>query len=113
LLAGRHPLTLIEDASHALGSTYRGRRVGALAPLTTFSLHPVKHITSGEGGMVTTNDPELAARLRRFRTHGVTTDDRQRAAEGSWFYEVVELGYNYRLTDLQSALGLSQLGKLQ
>lgn len=112
VLAARHHFTLIEDASHALGATYRGRRVGALAHLTTFSLHPVKHITSGEGGMVTTNDPELAARLRRFRTHGVTADDRQRAAEGSWFYEMVDLGYNYRLTDLQSALGLSQLGKL-
>lgn len=111
-LAARHRLTVIEDASHALGAAYRGRRVGALAQLTTFSLHPVKHITSGEGGMVTTNDPDLATRLRRFRTHGITADARQRDAEGSWVYEMIELGYNYRLTDLQSALGLSQLRKL-
>jgi UDP-4-amino-4,6-dideoxy-N-acetyl-beta-L-altrosamine transaminase len=112
-LASRHGLTVIEDAAHALGATYRGRRVGALADLTTFSLHPVKHITTGEGGMVTTDDPDMAARLRMFRTHGITTEFRQRETEGSWFYEMTALGYNYRLTDLQSALGLSQLGKLE
>jgi UDP-4-amino-4,6-dideoxy-N-acetyl-beta-L-altrosamine transaminase len=111
-IASRHRLTVIEDASHALGATYRTRRVGALADLTTFSLHPVKHITTGEGGMVTTDNPELAARLRRFRTHGITTDFRDREREGSWLYEMVELGFNYRLTDFQSALGLSQLCKL-
>jgi len=111
-VASRHSLTVIEDACHALGATYRGRRVGALADLTTFSLHPVKHITTGEGGMVTTNNPELASRLRRFRTHGITTEFREREQEGSWFYEMTELGFNYRLTDLQSALGLSQLSKL-
>lgn len=111
-IASRHRLTVIDDASHALGATYRTRRVGALADLTTFSLHPVKHITTGEGGMVTTDSRELAARLRRFRTHGITTDFRDREREGSWLYEMVELGFNYRLTDLQSALGLSQLSKL-
>jgi len=111
-VASRRRLTTIEDASHALGATYRGRQVGALADLTTFSLHPVKHITTGEGGMVTTDDPELAARLRRFRTHGITSEFREREREGSWFYEMTELGFNYRLTDLQSALGLSQLRKL-
>jgi len=111
-LASRYHLIVIEDASHALGAMYRGRRVGALAPLTTFSLHPVKHITTGEGGMVTTDDPDLAERLRRFRSHGITTEFRDREREGSWFYEMVELGFNYRLTDLQSALGLSQLRKL-
>jgi UDP-4-amino-4,6-dideoxy-N-acetyl-beta-L-altrosamine transaminase len=112
-IASRHGLTVIEDACHALGATYQGRRVGALADLTTFSLHPVKHITTGEGGMVTTDSPELASRLRRFRTHGITTEFRDREREGSWFYEMTELGFNYRLTDLQSALGLSQLDKLQ
>jgi UDP-4-amino-4,6-dideoxy-N-acetyl-beta-L-altrosamine transaminase len=111
-MASRHRLTVIEDASHALGATYRGRRVGTLADLTTFSLHPVKHITTGEGGMVTTDDPEMAARLRQFRTHGITTEFREREREGSWFYEMTDLGFNYRLTDLQSALGLSQLRKL-
>jgi len=111
-LAFRHHLTVIEDASHALGAMYCGRRVGSLAHMTTFSLHPVKHITTGEGGMVATDDPDMAARLRMFRTHGITTEFRQRETEGSWFYEMTELGFNYRLTDLQAALGLSQLGKL-
>lgn len=108
-LAEERGALLIEDASHALGATYRGRPVGAVAHLTTFSLHPVKHITTGEGGVVTTNDPELASRLRRFRNHGIETDARQREAAGSWFYEMRDLGFNYRLTDLQCALGTSQL----
>lgn len=111
-LAARHKLTVIEDASHALGATYRQRLVGNLAHLTTFSLHPVKHITTGEGGVITTDDPNLAARLRLFRNHGITTDHRQRETTGSWFYEMVDLGFNYRLTDFQCALGLSQLKKL-
>jgi UDP-4-amino-4,6-dideoxy-N-acetyl-beta-L-altrosamine transaminase len=105
-------VVLVEDAAHALGATYRGRAVGSLAHLTTFSFHPVKHITTGEGGMVTTNDPALDARLRAFRNHGITTDHRQRSIAGSWFYEMVDLGFNYRLTDIQCALGISQLGKL-
>lgn len=111
-LAERHGLVLIEDASHALGATYRNRRVGSLARMTTFSLHPVKHVTTGEGGMVTTDDPELAARLRRFRSHGILSDFRQREQAGSWVYDMAVLGFNYRLTDLQAALGLSQLPKL-
>jgi len=111
-LAARHDLKVIEDASHALGATYRHRPVGKLAHLTTFSLHPVKHITTGEGGVITTDDAEMAARLRLFRNHGITTDHRQRETAGSWFYEMVDLGYNYRLTDFQCVLGLSQLKKL-
>jgi UDP-4-amino-4,6-dideoxy-N-acetyl-beta-L-altrosamine transaminase len=111
-LAERHGLVLIEDASHALGATYRGRRVGSLARMTTFSLHPVKHLTTGEGGMVTTDDPELAARLRGFRSHGILSDFRRREQAGSWVYDMAVLGFNYRLTDLQAALGLSQLPKL-
>ncbi|MBC7293364.1 MAG: UDP-4-amino-4,6-dideoxy-N-acetyl-beta-L-altrosamine transaminase [Thermoleophilia bacterium] len=111
-IARRHGLTLIEDAAHALGAVYRGRRVGALADLTVFSTHPVKHITTGEGGMVTTNYKELAEKMRWFRNHGITSDHRQRAARGDWAYEMVALGYNYRLSDINCALGLSQLAKL-
>jgi UDP-4-amino-4,6-dideoxy-N-acetyl-beta-L-altrosamine transaminase len=110
-VATDYRLCVIEDAAHALGSTYKGRKVGALATMTTFSLHPVKQITTGEGGMITTNDPELARRLRRFRNHGISADHDEREARDSWYYEISELGYNYRLTDIQSALGLSQLEK--
>lgn len=112
-LTSNYGLVLIDDASHALGANFRGRPVGALADLTTFSLHPVKHMTTGEGGVVTTDDPEMATRLRMFRTHGITTDFHQREREGAWNYEMVELGFNYRLTDIQCALGLSQLNKLE
>lgn len=111
-LAKRHNLLLIEDAAHSLGATYRKKTVGSLADLTTFSFHPVKHITTGEGGMITTNDESLAGRLRMFRSHGITSDHRQRESEGSWYYEMTELGYNYRLTDFQSVLGQSQLNHL-
>jgi perosamine synthetase len=86
--------------------------VGSLAHLNVFSFHPVKHITTGEGGMITTDDPILAEKMRLFRNHGITTDHRQRDAQGSWFYEMVDLGYNYRITDFQCALGISQLKKL-
>ena len=111
-IANRHGLTLVADACHALGGSYKGRPVGSLADLSTFSFHPVKHIATGEGGMIATDDPELAHRMRVFRNHGITTDHRQREQQGSWFYEMVDLGYNYRLTDFQCALGLSQLRKL-
>jgi len=111
-IANKYGLMLVADACHALGGTYKGRPVGSLAHLTVFSFHPVKHITTGEGGMVTTNDPQLAQRMRIFRNHGITTDYRQREQQGSWFYEMVDLGYNYRITDIQCALGLSQLRKL-
>jgi perosamine synthetase len=112
-LADRHNLLLIEDAAHSLGATHRNRPIGSIADLTTFSLHPVKHITTGEGGMITTNDDALASRLRLFRNHGISTDHRQREAQGSWFYEMLDLGYNYRITDFQCALGLSQLKHLE
>jgi len=111
-IAYRHGLTLVADACHALGGTYKGRPVGSLADLSVFSFHPVKHITTGEGGMITTDDPQLARRVRIFRNHGITSDHRQREQQGSWFYEMVDLGYNYRITDIQCALGLSQLRKL-
>jgi perosamine synthetase len=105
-------LALVGDASHALGAADQGGPVGSIADLTTFSLHPVKHITTGEGGVVTTDDPEAAARMRRFRNHGITADHRARETQVSWFYEMTDLGYNYRLTDFQCALGISQLKKL-
>ncbi len=102
----------IEDACHSLGADYKGKRAGSIADMTVFSFHPVKHVTTGEGGMVTTNDPRLAEALRRFRNHGISSEARERQAAGQWFYEMVFLGYNYRLTDIGCALGLSQLGKL-
>jgi perosamine synthetase len=111
-IASSHSLALVADACHALGAEYKGQRVGSLADLTVFSFHPVKHITTGEGGMVTTNDPEAVRRLRAFRNHGIPCDHRQREENGSWFYEMIDLGFNYRLTEFQSALGLSQLRKL-
>jgi len=111
-LVGAHGLALVADSSHALGACDHGRPVGSLADLSTFSLHAVKPITTGEGGMIATDDAALAERMRRFRNHGFSRDHRQRAKAGSWHYEMTELGYNYRLTDFQSALGLGQLSKL-
>jgi perosamine synthetase len=111
-LADAHGLVLVADGCHAPGATYKGRTVGTLADLTTFSFHPVKHLTTAEGGMITTDNPEWAARMRTFRNHGITTDHRQREERGTWFYEMSDLGYNYRLSDLQCVLGLSQLKKL-
>jgi perosamine synthetase len=111
-LARPRGLALVGDACHALGATDRGVPVGSIADLTAFSLHPVKHITTGEGGIVTTDDPEAATRMRMFRNHGITADHRAREAQGSWFYEIADLGYNYRLTDFQCALGISQLARL-
>jgi perosamine synthetase len=111
-IADRYGLALVADACHALGGCYQGRPVGSLADLNTFSFHPVKHIATGEGGMITTDDLELARRMRVFRNHGITSDHRQREQQGSWFYEMIDLGYNYRLTDFQCVLGMSQLRKL-
>ena len=111
-IADRHNLILIADACHSLGAEYKEKKVGTLADLTVFSFHPVKHITTGEGGMVVTDNAEYAEKMRRFRNHGITTDHRQRTKAGTWYYEMADLGYNYRLTDFQCALGLSQLQKL-
>ncbi|MGA9307636.1 MAG: DegT/DnrJ/EryC1/StrS family aminotransferase, partial [Candidatus Sulfotelmatobacter sp.] len=111
-LARTSGMLLIEDASHALGAEYQGRRVGGIADMTVFSFHPVKHLTTGEGGMVTTNDPRLAETLRRFRNHGIGSEARARQKSGQWHYEMVLLGFNYRLTDIACALGISQLAKL-
>jgi len=103
-----HGVAMVADACHALGARLGDRPVGSLAKLSTFSFHPV----TGEGGAVTCDDGALAEKMRRFRNHGITTDHRQREARGSWTYEMVELGYNYRLSDFQCALGMSQLRKL-
>jgi perosamine synthetase len=111
-IARRHGLRLIADACHALGANYKGRKVGTLADLSTFSFHPVKPITTGEGGLITTDDEGHADQMRAFRNHGITTDHRQRAERGSWFYEMVDLGFNYRLSDIQCALGLNQVRRL-
>ena len=111
-IANRHNLAIVDDACHALGGSYKNRPVGTLAELNTFSFHPVKNITTGEGGMITTESPDLAKKMRLFRNHGITTDHRQREQQGSWFYEMVDLGFNYRLTDIQCALGISQLKHL-
>ncbi len=108
-----HDLTLIADACHALGAAYRGQRVGTLADLTAFSFHPVKHITTGEGGMVMTDSSERATRMRTFRNHGISSEARMRERQATWHYEMVELGYNDRLTDFQCALGMSQLKRLK
>lgn len=107
-------LIFIEDAAHAIGTRSHGRAVGSIADLTTFSFHPVKTVTTGEGGAVTTNDPELARRVQLFAKHGITRDPSQmrRPDEGSWYYEQLELGYNYRISDVEAALGASQMRRL-
>jgi len=130
-IARQHGISVIHDAAHSLGATYKSRPVGSLADMTIFSFHPVKHITTGEGGMIVTDSEEMTAKLKLFRTHGITNNDNQmilndQAADNEnsftdrsgppsrapWYYEMQALGYNYRITDLQCALGLSQLNKL-
>jgi UDP-4-amino-4,6-dideoxy-N-acetyl-beta-L-altrosamine transaminase len=115
-LAKRYGFRVIEDASHALGASYLGEPLGngAYSDVTVFSFHPVKMITTGEGGMCMTNSQEIAEKLNRIRSHGITRDpDKSRATvDGPWSYDQIELGYNYRLTDFQAALGLSQLSRL-
>ena len=111
-LADKHHLIVIEDASHALGATYKGKKIGTLHEMTTLSFHPVKHITTAEGGMIVTNNSDLALKMRSFRTHGIDVDFHKREEAGLWLYDVVTLGYNYRLPDVNCALGLSQMKKL-
>lgn len=130
-IAKKHGLVVIHDAAHSLGASYKGKKVGSLAPMTILSFHPVKHITTGEGGMVLAEDGAFAEKLRLFRTHGITNSDsdmifKKQASDNenqyspghspdsraAWYYEMQALGYNYRITDMQCALGLSQLRKL-
>lgn len=128
-IAKRRGLTVIHDAAHSLGASYKGRPVGSLGDMTIFSFHPVKHITTGEGGMVVTSNEAFDGKLRLFRTHGITTDEAMmdggpqiadnegpcsgnKAGRAGWFYDMLDLGFNFRITDMQCALGLSQLAKL-
>lgn len=113
IIADRHDLWLVEDAAHAIGATYQGTQCGALSDMATFSFHPVKHLTTGEGGAVITNNSLLKERLDRLRHHGIEREPSQfvNGNAGRWCYEIQELGFNYRLTDFQCALGLSQLEK--
>lgn len=112
-VAKKYNLIVIEDAAHALGSEYKGRKVGVTAHMTEFSFHPVKPITTGEGGMVVTNDKDLYEKMLRFRSHGITRKPEFLIINhGPWYYEQQELGFNYRITDLQCALGISQMDKL-
>lgn len=115
-LAQRYGFRVIEDASHAVGGRYQGRPIGncEYSDITVFSFHPVKIITSAEGGMALTNDAELANRLSLFRNHGMTRDPAQMTHEpdGPWYYQQIDLGFNYRMTELQGALGVSQMDRL-
>ncbi|MBR1906631.1 MAG: UDP-4-amino-4,6-dideoxy-N-acetyl-beta-L-altrosamine transaminase [Clostridiales bacterium] len=113
-ICDRHNLIFIEDAAHSLGTKYNGKQVGSLADMTEFSFHPVKTCTAGEGGAVTTDDDELYKKLLLFRTHGITRvqDWMDKPSEGGWYYQQIDLGYNYRMTDIQAALLTSQLAKL-
>ena len=116
-LAREYGFRVIEDASHAIGATHQGRPVGdcAHSDICVFSFHPVKIITTAEGGMAMTNDPALAQRMEMLRSHGITRDPALMTHEpdGPWYYQMLELGYNYRMTELQAALGLSQLDRLE
>jgi perosamine synthetase len=113
-LAAANGLTVIEDAAHALPAEYRGKSIGTLSPLTAFSFYATKTVTTGEGGMVTTNDDLLAERIALMRLHGISRDAWKRyTAEGTWRYEITEAGYKYNLTDPQAALGLVQLSKCE
>ncbi len=112
-IAQEHNLIVIEDAAHALGASYKNRKIGTISDMTMFSFHPVKGITTGEGGIITTDRQEYYRKLRQFRTHGITREAGQlREHHGPWYYEMQYLGYNYRMTDIQAALGSSQLKKL-
>jgi len=113
MLARNHGLVLIQDAAHSLGASFEERKVGSLADMTMFSFHPVKHITTGEGGVIVTNSEEYRDRLLMFRNHGMTRDPQLlERNDGPWYYEMQALGYNYRMTDIQAALGVSQMDKL-
>lgn len=114
-IAMKHNLIVIEDAAHALGADYKGKKIGSISDMTIMSFHPVKHITTAEGGMVLTNDENLYRKLCLARTHGITRDYTmmENGTEGEpWYYQQISLGYNYRITDIQCALGISQMNRL-
>lgn len=112
-IAREYGLIVIEDGAHALGSVYKGKKVGSMSDMTTFSFHPVKPITTGEGGMIVTDNDDFYKKMILFRSHGITRDDSMMTRnDGPWFYQQFDLGYNYRITDIQCALGCSQMKKL-
>lgn len=111
-IADKHGLILVADACHSLGASFKGRNVGGLADISVFSFHPVKHITTAEGGALVTNNGDYAGSARQFRNHGMSLDHHQRQAQATWQYSMTQLGYNYRMSDLHAALGCSQLKKL-
>jgi len=112
-IARENDLIVIEDAAHALGARYKGQKIGSISDMTVFSFHPVKHITTGEGGMVLTNNETFYEKLKTFRHHGIIKDkEKQINPEGPWYYEIQTLGHNFRITDFQCVLGISQMNKL-
>jgi UDP-4-amino-4,6-dideoxy-N-acetyl-beta-L-altrosamine transaminase len=115
-LAKQYDVRVIEDASHAIGAEYAGEAVGScrFSDIAVFSFHPVKIVTTGEGGVAVTNDAQLAERMQRLRSHGITRDPElmSKAPDGAWYYQQIELGFNYRMTEMQAALGLSQMQRL-
>jgi UDP-4-amino-4,6-dideoxy-N-acetyl-beta-L-altrosamine transaminase len=113
-IADDHNCIIIEDAAHALGAIRKGRKIGCEADMTMFSFHPVKHITTGEGGIITTNNRRYAEAMRRFRSHGIVKDTScMRENHGPWYYEMQDIGFNYRITDIQCALGISQINRIE
>lgn len=110
-IADEHNLVVIEDGAHSLGATYKGQKVGSQAHMTMFSFHPVKPVTTAEGGIIVTNDETYYQKLQQFRSHGIEPTA-YASEQGGWYYEMTDLGYNYRMTDLQAALGLSQMHKI-
>jgi dTDP-4-amino-4,6-dideoxygalactose transaminase len=114
-LADKHKLIFIEDGAQSLGASYEDKRVGTQADMTTFSFHPVKSITTGEGGIIVTDNPEYYEKLKMFRSHGITKDEKnlEHKAPAAWYQEMQLLGFNYRITDIQAVLGLSQMKRLK
>ena len=110
-IASRHNLIVIEDGAHSLGANYKGRKIGSQADMTMFSFHPVKPITTGEGGIITTNSEVFYEKLKLFRSHGISKTPYS-IEQGDWYYEMTELGFNYRMSDIQAALGVSQMHKI-
>jgi len=113
-IANGNDLIIIEDGAHAVGAIYKKQKIGSIGDMTTFSFHPVKNMTTGEGGMITTDSKKLYDKLIKFRTHGITKDESEyiNHPDGPWYHEQQELGYNYRITDIQATLGITQLEKL-
>jgi dTDP-4-amino-4,6-dideoxygalactose transaminase len=113
-IAEENDVKIIEDAAHSVGAEYDSKKIGSCkySEMTIFSFHPVKHITTGEGGAVLTNNKEYYEKLLSFRSHGITKENLKGESSGDWYYEMCELGFNYRITDIQTTLGISQLSKL-